>query len=630
VAFVVSEGQVQSLSRLAPTLPYKVRLADDYTQDYAEIWRKQPSVRTCVSFLARNISSLGLHTFRRVSDTDRERLNDHPLAVLLGRPNPVTTQNRLMSGLVHDLGIYDVAYWLKMKTSDSRLGLMRLRPSQVTAIGDSGVYPEKFRVRGERGFRDLPPDQVVYFRGYSPNADTGTSPIEALRQVLAEEWEAGRMRAAALRNGARVTGYIERPENKPWSDGAREKFRTGWQSQYTGGGDSIGGTPILEDGMKFVSASQTAEQLQYVEVRKLSREEVASAYFIPPPMVGLLDHATFSNIEEQHKMLYQDTLGPWLDMISQEIELQLLPDLTDTSRVYVEFNLAEKLRGSFEEQAQAASTATGAPWMTRNEQRSRWNLPALPGGDELVTPLNVIVGGQASPRDSGGQNRSSGPVRRKIKAQVPDTYTAKVEDVLAGFFGRQRNAVLSAMGAKAPSWWDEQRWDKELADDLQKVAHLVADQVGADTAKSLGFDAEDYDVARTEKFLRAVAEARAKAINSTTMAQLEDALSDDTDRTPADVFDEAEGSRKAIAATTLVTTFAGFASTEAARQISGDTAVKTWIVTSDNPRASHAEMDGETVGIDETFSNGADWPGDPAAGVDEVAGCTCEVEVSVP
>jgi uncharacterized protein (DUF885 family) len=60
--------------------------------------------------------------------------------------------------------------------------------------------------------------------------------------------------------------------------------------------------------------------MQYIESRKLSREEAASAYFIPPPMVGILDHATFGNIEEQHKMLYQDTLGPHLQEIQQEMD----------------------------------------------------------------------------------------------------------------------------------------------------------------------------------------------------------------------------------------------------------------------------------------------------------------------
>lgn len=128
--------------------------------------------------------------------------------------------------------------------------------------------------------------------------------------------------------------------------------------------------------MKFVPASQSAKDLQYIEARKLTREEVASAYFIPPTMLGLMGGATYSNITEQHKMLYQDTLGPWLQMIKEEIELQLVPDLADGD-VYVEFNLREKLTGSFEERQAAITGAVGGPTMTINEARALDNRTRL-------------------------------------------------------------------------------------------------------------------------------------------------------------------------------------------------------------------------------------------------------------
>ncbi|MBU0847634.1 phage portal protein, partial [Patescibacteria group bacterium] len=162
-----------------------------------------------------------------------------------------------------------------------------------------------------------------------------------------------------------------------------------------------GKTPVLEEGMTWKQASFSAAEAEYMAGRKLTREECARAYHIPLPMVGILDNATFSNIREQHKNLYQDCLGPWLAMIEQEIELQLLPDLGDTKGVYVEFNIQEKMQGSFEEQTQALQSATGTPWMTINETRALRNLPSIgPEGDRLVTPLNVLVGGLASPRDT--------------------------------------------------------------------------------------------------------------------------------------------------------------------------------------------------------------------------------------
>lgn len=329
---------------------------------------------------------------------------EHPVARLLARPNPGTTRYRWLDSLVADLAVYDAAFCLKV--TDDQPALVRLPPERVRPIGEDWLWPEAFELAIPTptglGRRVVEAGQVVYFRGHHPtDARIGCSPLESLRRVLAEEFEAGRMRQQVLRNGARTSGYLERPADAPqWSAEAKSRFRADWQAQYTGEGPAAGGTPILEDGMHFVPAAQTAEQLQYIEARRLTREEVAAAYHVPPPMVGILEHASFSNISQQHRMLYQDTLGPWLTMICEELGLQLLPDFADTGDVYVEFNLAEKLRGSFEEQAQQLSSSVGAPWLTRNEARARLNLPSLPDGDELVTPLNVLEGGLASPRDT--------------------------------------------------------------------------------------------------------------------------------------------------------------------------------------------------------------------------------------
>ena len=70
---------------------------------------------------------------------------------------------------------------------------------------------------------------------------------------------------------------------------------------------------------------------------------------------------------------------------------------------------------------------------------------------------------------------------------------------------------------------------------------------------------------------------------------------------------------------------------EACRQNDdGDNIYKTWVVTSNNPRASHAHMNGETVPYDEPFSNGAMWPGDiDNLDVEDVANCQCVLEIEI-
>lgn len=633
MTFVVTDGQLAALDRMPTRIPAaSVRINDRLSLSYPDIWRTQPQVRTVVSFLARNIAQIGLHVYERVSDTDRKRLTDHPLAVLLGRPNPRTTPYRFKEALVSDMGIHDNAIILKAALSGGQpLGLLRLDPSKVSPVGDNPLWPDAYRLRGARGYRDLAPDQVIHFRGFNPaDGRWGVSPLETLRRILTEEYEAGNWREQLWRNGARFSGVISRPkEAGNWSDSAAERFRANWRGLYTGDGPGAGGTPVLEDGMTFTAAGVTPEQAQYLEARKLTREEVAAAFHIPLPMVGILDHATFSNIEEQHRNLYQDTLGPWLQMISEEIALQLLPDLDTSSKVYVEFNLADKMAGSFEQQSQSFQTAVGGPIMTPNEARARVNLPAIEGGDELIRPLNVTTGAQASPTDSAPPKARGADV----KARASDDQQAAAVETLRKFFRRQRRGVMGALGSKAgPDWWDADKWNAELAADLYALAVSVSTVIGREVSKSLGFDPGSYDVARTQAFLAAVSESRAKMINQATLDAITEALaSADESLTAAKVFDDAEGYRAERWGKSLSTTISAFASTEAAKQQAPDdaTPTKTWRVNSRNPRPAHARMAGQTVPVGSKFSNGAEWPGDPVLGVDGVAGCTCSVDVSV-
>lgn len=613
--------------------------------------RTQPHLRTVVTFLNRNIAQLPLPVYERRSDSDRRR-DSGKLAQLLKRPNASMTTYDLLTALMGDFLLYDEAYWLVVEEPDSPSGwgLYPLPTSWVQQrIGGTAWAPDSLViVNPKNGKRSLiESGGFIYFHGWNPgDPSRGMSPVDALRNILAEQIQAWTYREQVWARAGRMGSYITRPAGAPaWSDEARRQFGDDWKAKWTGrDGSKAGGTPILEDGMTLGSSRFNAREEEWSEVAKLSLATVAAVYHTSPTMVGILDNANFSNVKEFARMLYTDTLGPYLTMIESRINAFLLPIVEPGRDLYAEFNIAAKMAGSFEEQAAVLSTSVGRPWMTADEARARMNMPALRGdAEQLVTPLNVLVGGQASPRDSGSQNLAAGPsLSRKsaadpiqVKAAAREEDARVAEAVLTRFFKRQSRVVLSELGAKDAEWWDGERWDGELADDLYKLSLDVSEQVAKQTLETLGVDPSIYSTARTKNFLRSVAESRAALINAATLAKVEAALADNVGdgaltSTPAGVFEEAETSRAAVAGLTLATTLASFAVTESAKQMARPATTKTWDVQSGNPRASHASMNGETVGIEDTFSNGMNWPGDPAGGADEVAGCMCGVTVTIP
>jgi HK97 family phage portal protein len=647
VAFVVSQGRLSavSIAPLAVSAAY-VQLADGVYREYAHLYRCQPQIRTVVSFLARNIAQLGLHAYRRVSDTDRERLTDHPLPRILAAPGAKLTRYRLIERLVSDVAIYDRAFWVKVRMdSGALLGVIPIPPTRMTVEGDNWLEPEAFTVHGSKGDLELTPEQVVHFHGYDPvDLRHGSSPIDALRSLLGEEFEANRAREQMWRNGGRLSGVLKRPADAPkWDPTARGRFKEGWRS-YTQGG----GTPILEDGMEYEQLAIDPAKAQYIEARKLTREEVAAAYHIPLPMVGILDHATFSNIKEQHQHLYQDTLGPWLTMIQEEIGLQLIPDLPDSSDVYVEFNLQEKLRGSFEEQAAQLQTAVGAPWLLRNEARARMNLPAIDGGDDLITPLNVLVGDMASPTDTApdpAQAAALPKARGRLMlvkaagADRPDLGDFEQErdglaSALKTWTQRQADRLLARAGAKADgppdllSWWDGGSEDRlaELSSLLAEHGYRIA-QLGAwGVLDDFNPEASGWDPEVMLPWLLAAAESHAaqheQAGRDQVAAVQEGPVEGwrDTLRHAAEVWVSAAVKR----AVTASAEARGFGSHDAAG-VSGVTK-KIWRTGGTNPRPSHRAQDGEAVSLDDVFSNGLRWPGDGKGEAKETANCNCRLD----
>ena len=367
--------------------------------DPIEVYRTQRSVRTVTEFLARNIAQIAIHPFAPQDNGDRIRLKKGPLARLLRLPSHTATPFEFMHSLVLDICLFDRYASLIVETA-GKPELVRLPPDTWVFKRDGLRRPVEIIHTNVAGKTvTIPLSQVLWLDGYPVG---GTSPLEALADMLAEERESSKYRRELWEGGARMPGWIERPvDAPPWAvpltpggESARDKFRTAWQT-YASGGLKAGRTPLLEDGMKYHAepGGITPESAQQLEARKFSIAETAAFFHVPPVFVGLLDNANYSNVTAYREILYSDTLGTWLQQIQQAFNARLLthPLIGADEADYVEFNVAEKLRMSFDEQARIFQMATGAPILARSEARQRLNLPYIPGTEQLILPLNLAV-----------------------------------------------------------------------------------------------------------------------------------------------------------------------------------------------------------------------------------------------
>ena len=609
----------------------------------AKLYQTQDNLQAAVNFLANSVAQLPLKVYTRDSETDRRRDRDSVAALTLYFPNEDQTGFEFIRALAEEYFVFGTVYVMVLPDAGSDSGLqIRILPSEwiQSAEYETNYAPSTLRVWPDKSgpAYDIPSEEFVQFRTYSPGNPGGfISPISALRNTLQEQIEAGNFRKQLWASSGRLNAQILRPKDvEPFTDPAREKFLKAFREAWGPNGSKAGGFPLLEDGMEIKPFSTSFKEQQWAESITLSRQSVAAAYGFKPSLLWGGDTQTYASAKDNARALYAECLGPFLQMLQQRINSFLLPKFgADRLRTYAEFDLTEKLKGSFEERASILQSAVGGPWMTRNEARADNNLPPIEGGDELIVPLNVVEGGQASPQDTH-MNQNCGCVGHKAKTvrkgvRPTKTEDEKMEEALRAFFERQRKSVLPKLGAKAAEWWDQHRWDIELADDIEPLIDEVADAHGGQIAKAIG---SEYSAEQTRKYLRAMAEGRAAAINEKTYEELQRALaSEDEEDTPAHVFDLREGERSALLGHALALTAAGWAATHEAPQQAEQQGIqrvieKMW-QTGENARPTHAAMNGETVPIDQPFSNGAFWPGDDNLDPDESCGCNCGVVVII-
>lgn len=364
------------------------------------LWRTQPALRKVVTFAARQIATINWHAYVRVNDTDRQRVSSSPAEKALLRPSKFVSGFKLWHDIAVDKMVFDLFCVLNLDGELVRVPprLLELRSNFMGHLMQVILHtPEN---EADVDLTDAP---MALGFGWHPHGGNGVSPLFTLSQILEENRRSIEWRNAQWDNSPKLNGVLKRPAEAPrWGDQQRDRFLQSWRSWRDA--PRAGGTPLLEDGMSYEQfEGVNPKDAKDIEGRMLTDAEVASAFHIPPELVGARA-GNFSNIGAFRAMLFGPTLGPLFAEINQAVNRGLIPSLDTTPGLYVEQDREAAINGSFLEQAQLLSTLVGGPVMTRAEGRAKLNLPFIEGTDELIVPMNVTEGGQASPRDSGSQN----------------------------------------------------------------------------------------------------------------------------------------------------------------------------------------------------------------------------------
>lgn len=357
-----------------------------------------PGLGAIVHALSDDMAAHPLVLYRRKKGGGRERAKDHPLYHLLkSRPAPWLTSYAWRKAMFVNTLTAANAYSRPLR--DGFGAVTQITPLKRGAVthrwaDDGEPFYDLNRARGGR-LHGLNYQEILHhhYRGSTEAGENGgiygVSPIATHKEAIGLAVAAELFTAKFFRNGARPSAVVETEKTFPNDEVANRTRRQ--IEEVLSGVDNAGKVAIFELGLKLKQWSVNNKDAELVELRKQQGIEMCTIYRMPPHKIGILDRATFSNIEHQSISYRGDCLVPLAAMSEQEMETCFLSE-REQEVYFIEYDLDGTLRGDLLSRYRAYAIARQWGWFSADDVNELENRNALPDGQGKIylTPSNMI------------------------------------------------------------------------------------------------------------------------------------------------------------------------------------------------------------------------------------------------
>ncbi len=167
---------------------------------------------------------------------------------------------------------------------------------------------------------------------------------------------------------------------------------------YHQGAANAGRPMLLEGGLDWKPMGFSPSDMEFQKTKEAAAREIATAFGVPPMLLGIPGDATYANFQEANRAFYRQVvlplvgkvaskLGDWLGRYTAE-NLELKPDLDQVSALSVERDEQWK-------------RVADAAFLTEDEKRAMLGLPPLVPDPEASEPATMTaVPASAAPAEA--------------------------------------------------------------------------------------------------------------------------------------------------------------------------------------------------------------------------------------
>lgn len=275
-------------------------------------------------------SQVEWHLYRTAAsgkDEDRVEVKSHAALDLWNKPNDFMTGPMFReSGQQHE-ELTGEQWWVIARNPQFKklpLELWPVRPDRMDPVPDENDFIVGYVYRSPSGEQvPLEVEDVIFQRRPNPiDPYRGMGVVQTILIDLDATRASAEWNRAFFANSAEPGGVIE--VERRLSDEEFNEFNDRWREQHKGVSNAhrVG---MLEAGMKWIDRKYTMRDMQFTELRDVSREIIREAFGFPKPMLGSVDDVNRANAEAAAYVFAAWLIRPRLERIKEILNTRILP-----------------------------------------------------------------------------------------------------------------------------------------------------------------------------------------------------------------------------------------------------------------------------------------------------------------
>lgn len=291
-----------------------------------------------VSLLARSTAAVEWRLYRRQSgprpqpgaaeDDGRTEVTQHAALDLLARPNPWYTQFEFVEQGQQHLDLTGEQWWVVVRAGSGGTGvplsMWPVRPDRMQPVPDPARFIAGYLYTSPSG-EDVALDvgEVIWTRYPHPTDPyRGLGPVQAILTDLDASRYAAEWNRNFFLNSAEPGGLIE--VEQELTDDEFTQLTSRWRDAHQGVARAHR-VAVLEMGAKWRDRAFSQRDMQFTELRNVSRDVIREAFRVNQFMLGTTTDVNLANANAAQAVFERGVLTERLDRLRDTLNARLLP-----------------------------------------------------------------------------------------------------------------------------------------------------------------------------------------------------------------------------------------------------------------------------------------------------------------